>query len=284
MEQVVAVLGHGVVPSDSNVVGADDLGLTRGDGCFDATRVRTDADGNSTVDNLDLHLARLSHSVEGLGDPAIDPEPWRALVADAVTAWTLPGEAVLKLMYTRGCESVPTPPVGLLTVTPLAESAIKQRDGMSVVTVDRGMPSDAFENKPWLLGGVKTISYAVNMAAKREAARRGADYPMFVSTDGYCLEGPTSALIAVFGNELVTTPRGATGVLASITQQLIFDAAQAAGWQVSDRLLRPEELKDARTSVLVSSVRGVAPIDVLDGTPLPVDDDLVAQLRTWCDF
>ena len=46
MRELVAVLGYGVLDDpDRPVLCADDLGLTRGDGCFDATRVVTDADG-----------------------------------------------------------------------------------------------------------------------------------------------------------------------------------------------------------------------------------------------
>ena len=62
MPHVVAVLGRGVVDADEPVVTADDLGLTRGDGCFDSARVLTDAVGTGRVVGLDEHLARLASS------------------------------------------------------------------------------------------------------------------------------------------------------------------------------------------------------------------------------
>lgn len=282
--QLVAVLGRGVVPSDSLVVGADDLGLTRGDGVFDATRVLTDDAGSSVVEHLDAHLARFARSIEILEGPAPDKQAWAALIAEAAAAWSVPGEATCKIMWTRGRETVATEPTGLLTITPLPASAIAQRKGMSVATLSRGMASDAFADAPWLLGGAKTLSYAVNVAVKREITRRGADDVLFTSSDGYCLEGPTSSLIAAFGNRLVTTPLGATGILSSITQHVIFDAATAAGWQCDYELMTPAQLDQAEGSWLLSSIRGVAPIHQLDGVELPHDDALTAKVTSWAGF
>src|SRR5690625_7099343 len=73
---------------------------------------------------------------------------------------------------------------------------------MKVVTLDRGLASTVVDTSPWLLPGAKTLSYAVNMAATREAVRRGAEDVLFVSTDGYALEGPTSTLLVRHGDVL----------------------------------------------------------------------------------
>lgn len=277
-------MGQGVVPTERTVVGADDLGLTRGDGVFDATRVHTEESGHSRIDHLEAHLDRLGRSVVGLGDPHPDLGTWRELIIDAVEHWQVPGEATLKIMYTRGGESVPSDPVGLVTITHMSPAFLAQRDGIKVATLTRGYASDAFVDAPWLLGGVKTLSYAVNVAAKREAHRRGADDVLFTFTDGYCMEGPTAALIAAFGSELVTTPLEGTGVLASITQHLIYEHAPGNGWQCSYRLLTPAELLEADTVWMVSSVRGAAPVTELDGQQLRVDVNLTRQVASYAGF
>ncbi|MFC6358380.1 aminodeoxychorismate lyase [Luteococcus peritonei] len=266
------------------VASADDLGFTRGDGCFDATRVVTGRDGVSTIDNLDAHLARLNRSVVGLGDEPTDLAVWQELVAEAVDAWSQPGEATLKLMYSRGPESNPGRPLLVLTITEMSEAALAQRQGVRVAGLDLGRASDAFTDRPWLLGGVKSLSYAVNMAAKREAARRGADDVLFLSSDGFCLEGPTAALVVAFGRELVTTPVEGTGILDSITQKQVFATAEKKGWTTSYRLLRPAQLADADGVWLVSSVRGAAPVLELDGVALPQDAKLSAKVMTWAGF
>ena len=65
-------------------------------------------------------------------------------------------------------------PTGLLTVSDLpATLPAPTSRGLRVTTMTRGTTADAYVDAPWLLGGVKTLSYAVNMAAMREAERRG---------------------------------------------------------------------------------------------------------------
>lgn len=293
--QLVAVLGPSgprVLRQDEAIAYADDLGLTRGDGCFDATLVfAADAatgtpEGARRVLHLDRHLARLARSAAGLTIDSPPAQEWSALVEEALAHPQAPaGESMLKLVLTRGREERPGGVFGYLTVTPLPASTIAARtEGIDVATMSRGMASDAFADAPWLLGGIKTIAYAVNMAANREAVRRGATDALFVSSDGYALEGPTSALITRTGAELTTTPTGATGVLDSITIETLFAAAQADGFTVTHRLMRSQEVTQAESAWLASSVRGVAPIRRLDGRELPLDQVLTARLGRLAGF
>jgi 4-amino-4-deoxychorismate lyase len=282
MRELVAVLGYGVLDDpDRPVLCADDLGLTRGDGCFDATRVVTDADGTSFVDHLDTHLDRFARSAAGLEIP-FDREAWRSLVADAVRSWTQPGEAVLRVMLTRGREAAPGEPVtGLLTIAPLHESALAGRAGISVTTLDRGHAADMFSEVSWLLGGIKTLSYAINVAAGREAKRRGADDAVFVSSDGFALEGPRAALLWRNGERLATTPVDGTGILASITQAVVFERAAAAGVPVAYELITVDDLAKSDGAWLLSSGRLVAPILQLDGTQLANDPAWTERVWGW---
>jgi 4-amino-4-deoxychorismate lyase len=166
VRHLVAVLGRGVVDPDEPVVTADDLGLTRGDGCFDSARVVTDAAGHARVVDLDDHLDRLAASAATMDVPDSTRELWRGLVAEAVAAWSTPGEAVLKLVLTRGREWQPDPqPTALVTITHRGPSQAHDPTGapaepcaITAVTLTRGHPSDAFADAPWLLGGVKTLS------------------------------------------------------------------------------------------------------------------------------
>ena len=274
---VVAVLGTGVVDPTAPVVPADDAGVTRGDGCFEGCRLRDGA-----VDKLDAHLARMTRSAAALEIP-FDATAWRALIAEAVDAWSEPGEAAVKLLLTRG--PVGGTPTGFVSIGPLpADYPRLRREGLRVITLSRGVPADAFADSPWLLGGVKSLSYAVNMAAQREAARRGADDVIFVSADGVVLEAPTSAVVWWDGQRLHTTPTGPTGILASTTQRLLFERASDAGWRTAQTAASVDELHAAEVIWLVASVRGPVDIVELDGTSRSRVPDVDAEIRRLAGF
>lgn len=277
------MLGVGLVDPATPVARADDAGLTRGDGCFEGCRLQIGSDGVGAVDNLDAHLARMARSAASLGI-AFDEAAWRGLIAEAAAARTAPGEATVRLLLSRGPASGPEP-TGFVWITGLPAAYPRlRRDGLSVITLERGLGSDAFTGAPWLLGGVKTLSYAINMAAQREGERRGADDVLFVSTDGVVLEAPTASVVWAVGTTLHTTPTGATGILAGITQELLFARAAKAGWQTTQTMATVDDLHAADVVWLVSSVRG--PVDVvdLDGkarTRVPAVD---AEIRALCGF
>jgi 4-amino-4-deoxychorismate lyase len=285
-QRVLGVLGVGLVEPDSPVLCADDLGLTRGDGCFEATRVVTDDAGRHRVDHLEQHLDRLDRSSAGLDLPPVQRERWCGLIDELLLAWSRPGEAMLKLMLSRGRESRPDGPItGIAALTEMSPQTLRlRRAGLAAITLSRGYQSQAFAEAPWLLGGVKTLSYAVNVAGGREAIRRGADDVVFTSTDGYLLEAPTSTLVWLTGTELRSTVLDGTGVLASITQQALFAAGERAGLRTGYGLARPADLLAVDGAWLVSSGRGVAALRSLDGQPLPFDQQLADRVSALAGF
>lgn len=282
---VVAVLGRGVVDPETPVVTADDLGLTRGDGCFDSTRVLTTANGVPTVVDLDDHLDRLGRSAAAMAIAMPPRSEWQDLVSAAVAQWSTPGEAVLKLVLTRGREWRAPRPTALVTITHRGPSAATGGPRtIAAVTLTRGHPSDAFTDAPWLLGGVKTLSYVVNVAALREARSRGADDVIFTTTDGYALDGPTSGLVVARDGALLSTPTGATGILESVTVEAIFEAATADGHDTRHELVPVDDLYTADGVWLVSSGRGPALVTVLDGRPLRADAGLAQRVARYAGF
>lgn len=274
-EQLVAVLNQGIVDTRSGVASADDAGLVRGDGCFDATLL----DASGTIWDLEEHLERLGHSCELMGLRAPELDAWRALIDEAVAAWQ-GGEAALKLVTTRGPEHGGEP-TSFLTITALPPAMVDQREGISVITLDRGYSSSTFDGKPWLLGGAKTLSYAVHTAAKREAQARGADDVLFMSSDGFVLEAPTAAVVWRVGDRYFSTPTGGTGILDSISRRKVFTGV---GDRAEFALATPDDLVRSDGVWLLSSVRGTAPVLSLDGTPIAHDADQTHRIRDLNGF
>jgi 4-amino-4-deoxychorismate lyase len=253
-----------------------DLGVTRGDGIFESIGV---VDGRAQA--LEPHLARLARSAAMLDLPEPDRDVWRRAVLQSIE---LAGDRVAgrellaKLVLTRGIEGGDAL-TGWLYLFDAGAYDAEREGGVRVVTLDRGYRSDVAQTSPWLLAGAKTLSYAVNKAALREAARRGADDVIFVSTDGIVLEGPNSSVIALIDGVHVTTPPE-LGVLEGTTQHAFFADVEAHGGKTAYRALTVDDLRSADALWLASSGRQIAPVSSLDGHEVAQDARLTGPALT----
>ncbi|MEO3742775.1 aminotransferase class IV [Plantactinospora sp. B5E13] len=261
--QIVAVLGRGVVPADEPVLRADDRGALHGDGLFETMHVRH---GRPWL--ADEHLARLVRSAVALDLPLPPVEALRHLLGTACADWPTDTEGLLRLVCTRGPERGTSGTV-YVTVSEVPESVRRsRRTGISVATLPLGVTAGARTHRPWLLAGLKTTSYAPNQAARRWAAANGVDDVLWVSTDGYALEGPSANLVWLTGDTLCTVPAD-TGILPGVTAGWLLDRATALGWTAARRRISPTDLHRTDGVWFTSSVRGLAEVRALDGVPLP---------------
>lgn len=277
-ERVVAVLGRGVVPVEEPVLRVDDLGVLRGDGVFETLHVR---EGQPWL--LGAHLDRMRRSARRLELPLPPPQQLAALAALAADRWPVDAEGALRLVCTRGPE-VGGPPTAyaLLSAVPPAAVAAR-REGVSVLTATLGVAADARTAAPWLLGGVKSLSYAAHMASLRWAGGQGADDVLWVAADGWALEGPTSTLVWRDGEQLCTVPAATTGILPGCTAAHLLDHCAALGLTPTERMVTPARLAAAGGVWLASSVRGLAEVRRLDGAELP-PSPLTGPLRELLGF
>ncbi|MBD7958372.1 aminodeoxychorismate lyase [Microbacterium sp. Sa4CUA7] len=260
------------------VLSVTDLSATRGDGVFETVVV---IDG--TPQALEEHLDRFARSAALLDLPEPRRDLWRhAVLTAAADLGALRPRAAIKFVLSRGDEAGDGAGTGwALGFAPSAPPAAPPAP-IDVVLLDRGYRHDVAQTSPWLLQGAKTLSYAVNMAALREARRRGAQDVVFVSSDGFVLEGPTSTLIARIDGAYVTPPTD-LGILPGTTQADVFAGLRAWGEQVATRRLSVPDLLGADAVWLCSSTRGAAAVRSIDGTPFTVDDALTARLRDHLD-
>lgn len=259
--RVLALLGTGLVDPDAPILTADNLGVLRGDGIFETMLVR-----NGQPWLPDEHLQRFDVSAQRMQLTLPPITAWHDLIRLALSAWDPRAEGVLRLVCTRGREGAGRV-TGYAYVSRVAAETLRQRaQGVSVVTAALGLASTTRQQAPWLLGGVKTTSYATNLAAGRYAHAQRADDVIYLSSDGQVLEGPTSSVVWAHGGTLSTVPVE-TGILAGTTVGHLMRRASTQGFTPDARLARIEDLNAADAVWLVSSVRGAVPVLAIDGAP-----------------
>ena len=288
----VVAAGPGVVAGARPALDPLDLALVRGDAVFEALRTYA-----GRPFRLREHLDRLAASAAAL-ELAL-PGGLEELATRAV-AEAGGGDAVLRLICTRGPEGSGEPlggapvdreggadggPAAFAICTELPASfEAERRRGLRLVLLTTAADPLVRAASPWLLPGVKSISYATNMAAQRVARARGADDAVLVGLGGELLEAPTANLWWRSGQTLCT-PSLDLGILAGITRAVLVELAPGLGLKVLEGVFGAEDLAAADEAFLSSSTREVMPVVEVDGTPIadgrpgPVAADVQAALR-----
>jgi len=266
----LAVAGRGLVDPDEPVVYADDEAFLRGRAAFETLRVY-----RGVPFRLESHLVRLAGSCERIGVEPPDPEECRELASLALGAAGEP-DVALRFYRTAGRERAASP--GLVVfVSALPEGLEEKRARGTKLVSLLGVRAEV----PWLLGGVKSTSYAVNMAAEAEARARGADDAVFVTDDGLVLEGPVTNVWWRHGPKLFT-PSLDLGILAGVTRDTLLELAPEQGFGIEQGRFPLSDLTGAHEAFTSSSVRELLPVVELDGAAIPRGDaaaTLQAALR-----
>jgi 4-amino-4-deoxychorismate lyase len=250
-----------------------DLALVRGEAVFEALRVF-----GGRPFRLEAHLDRLAASARAIDLPL--PGGLEDLAARAVAA-AGGGDVVLRLICTKGPEGSGEPrrgapvdrdrdggPVAFAICTDIPASFEQERArGLRLVLLTTATDPLVRAASPWLLAGVKTISYATNMAAQRTARARGADDAVLVGLGGELLEAPTASLWWRTGQTLFT-PSLDLGILAGITRATLCDLAPTLGLKVLEGVYTAEDLLAADEAFLSSSTREIMPVVEVDATPI----------------
>jgi 4-amino-4-deoxychorismate lyase len=265
----LAVTGRGLVDPAEPVVRADDEGLLRGRAAFETLRVY-----GGRPFRLESHLDRLTASAASIGLPVVERRRLQVLVG-LVLPKAEQGDASLRLVWTAGPTGGLPSALALMSTIPEWIDEARER-GASAVSL-LGVRASA----PWLLPGVKSTSYAVNMAAEAEARRRGVDEALFVDADGIVLEGTVTNVWWRSG-ETLYTPSLDLGILAGVTRATLQELAPGCGYRVEEGSYPLARLLAAEEAFTSSSVREVMPLVEIDGVALargPASDRLQAALR-----
>jgi branched-subunit amino acid aminotransferase/4-amino-4-deoxychorismate lyase len=235
----MTVLINGVAHADdAAAISVLDPIVLRGDGCFEATRIY----GGSGF-RLNDHLDRLARSARALG---IALPPVHEIVGWCETLAAEREDGVLRVLASTGPAGEGT----LIVMThPLGEMPLSYR--LEPVVVPWHAAGD-----DWVLAGVKTLSYAPNMAAGRIAVGDGFDDALLVSRDGAVLELPTSSVMWAI-NGTLETPSLDLGILESITRRVALELCADLGIGVVEGRFALDRLHDADEVMVLSSTKEV---------------------------
>ena len=234
------VNGQLLTDPQSPAIVVSDHGFTVGDGVFEAIKV---VDGRPFA--LTRHLARLTRSAAALGLPAPDLDDVRQGVSEVLAQETL-SLGRIRVTYTGG-----PAPLGSGRGDPTPTTVVV------AAPMDPAPSTTAVVTVPWprnergALAGVKSTSYAENVVALAEAARRGATEAVFANLAGHLCEGTGSNVGYVVGGE-VRTPTLDAGCLAGVTRALLLE------WYDVKEIDEPMEvLGSAEEIFLLSTTRDV---------------------------
>lgn len=220
--------------SDTATISVTDEGLLRGDGVFEVLRLY----GGRPYE-VEEHLVRMARSAKGLRLP-LDLAGFRLDIAAAETLAD-GNDALLRLVATRGGRRI-----ALLEPPPALQPFVR----LATVSFAPSL----------VLDGFKTLSYAANVLANRQAVERGADEALFVRTDGTVLEGPNFAVFfRLDGDDRLVTPPLDLGILDSLTRRRIMTLVPS-----STVLITRAQFTAVQEAFVVSTVREVWPVQAID--------------------
>ena len=234
--------------------------------------------------DLPVDAATLCAEIAAACQQALRPE-----LGDEPPAPAPPAELYIRLMVTRGVGALgldpglATDPLRVLIVTRLSPPPPEvYEQGISVVTYRVMRLADHTEAT-----GAKLGNYLVAVLATRKAAAALAKEALIVDGAERVLEGATSNVFWVEGDEL-RTPGPDAGILDGITRQHVLQVAALLGKKVRLETPTLSQILAAREVFISSSVRELVPVVAVDGqrigsgTPGPITLELLAAFRADC--
>jgi len=236
-------------------------GFLFADGVFETIRA-----SRGIMIQLDAHIDRLFVGLERLRIPV--PPHLDETLSDAERALRASGEdASVRLVVARGAApgllpTAVTDSTCVLIIHPLPPipNEVYSRGLSTIVAAGR-------RNDRSATAGLKTLAFTDHIAALLEARERGADDAILLDAPGHVVEGSTSNIFVVIRDEIYTPPLSC-GILPGITRAAVMTIVSRWNGAVQDRILVPSDLTAADEIFLTSSLRGIAPVASVDGTPV----------------
>lgn len=246
-----------LVPAADARIAPDDRGLLLADGVFETVALRAGGPRHPLP-----HLARLRAGAAALGIPV--PFPDRELLdALSATAWAnARPEGSLRLTLTRGPGPrgllPPIIPRPTLLIASFPPSPPLPRARLVVSTTTR-------RNEHSPLSRIKSLCYADNLLARREAEAHGADDALLLNTAGRLACATAANVLLRTPDHRWLTPPLSDGALPGIARGILLAHGLVAEARIDGQILR-----EARCIILCNSL-SLRDAVSLDDRPLDPD-------------
>jgi branched-chain amino acid aminotransferase len=260
MAATVSVNGR-ITGENDAVISVFDHGFLYGEGIYETMRTYG---GQPFL--YERHMRRLRQSAALISLPIpFDDQGLATQIEATMRMATLPGEAYIRVLVTRGVgelsydpNATPTPSV-VIIVKPHADPPPEiYRDGVRVVIVD------VVRNHPASVNPMIKSNNLMNSAlAMQEALRRGAYEGIMRNFRGELTECAVANLFVIRHGAALTPPLSA-GLLPGITREYLFDIGQREGIPVREETLRDDDLFGADEAFLTGTTREIVPIVTVD--------------------
>ena len=262
--------------------------FARGSAVFDVLGIHPGPDG-PTAFRLDRHLDRFFKTAQLLGMKiGYSREELRNGISEVVKANNM-GRGIIKLMGYYSEEAIIK--LVMESALDIAIFAIPETDEL---VLDKAEPIKVCISK-WRKLHPATVpveakacaNYLNGMLSRRDAAERGFDLAIMLTTDGHVAEGAIESVFVIKNGIVKTPPLG--NILQSVTRMSILEAAPSIGLDVMEEQIMPQELLAAdemftcHTGIKAIPVRQIEN-RVFDVVPGPITSRISRLMEDICSF
>lgn len=228
----------------------DDRGFLVGDGVFETMRV-----SNGRILYSAEHRDRFEAACAALD--LVCPAGWDDVDS---AASSLSEDAILRLTLTRG----PGPRGIGVVEDPKPRLFVSHAPHIPAPT-SMTLQTSAIRRSPAsLTTRLKTLSYADNTAARREAVAAGADMALLLTTDGH-LSGADCANLFWMAHDTLYTPSQGCAIRPGVMREAVISAASRMQIDVREGAFAPETLRSAGAVFVTNAALGAVPVHAVDG-------------------
>ncbi|MCP4747793.1 MAG: aminodeoxychorismate synthase component I [Desulfobacteraceae bacterium] len=259
-----------LVQAAKAAVPVTDQGLLYGNGFFETIRA-----DNGKAPLFEDHMARF-HSTWRALMPNEPPElTWDHIIAQVLEANGLEtGCASVKVLATRG-SSTSAPWDNNLLVSARAYS---HRLNTLKETKNKGLSLGIYPHpRQSPLAAHKTLNYLYYLHASQWAKNAGFDEALILNPDGTVSETNTANILLINGRDVILpdSPAALTGVMCTVVRRQLL----RWGFHISQRTVKPEELRSAQLVLLTNALMGAAPVLSVDHCSILPESDLYQKLN-----